>query len=209
MLDRQNKTWSEEELYFLQDKWGDWSAERIGKSLGRTASAVILKAKSLRLGSFWKNTEYLNAYNITQLMGIDSHVIERTWKRHGFKMRRKKIRVKQYFEVIKHKDLMGWLEEHQDLWDSRKVAEYALGTEPEWLKEKRKRDNLITTKSRGTKYTPEEDSKLVMMFKAGKTQAEIGRALNRSEASVNARIGRLDIWGTGRLKKHGDKLRAV
>lgn len=103
--------------------------------------------------------------------------------------------------LIKLEDFIKWLKAHQDLWDSRRLEPYALGYEPEWLVEKRKRDSEITTKSRGTKYTPYEDALIVMYLKQDKTQKEIGALIGRSEASVNARIMRLDVWGTGKLKE--------
>lgn len=200
-MDRKNKIWTPGEIEYLKDRWGTDTPNVIAKELGRTTTAVIVKSKVLSLGSFLDNSEYLNSFQITQLMGIDSHVIQRTWKNHGFKMKKRRIRGNKQFEVITLEELVKWLKEHQELWDSRKVPEYALGTEPEWLREKREKDKLLSPKSRGTKYTPGEDNKLVMMCRMGKTQAEIAKALGRTEASVNARVQRLDIWGTGRLKR--------
>ena len=200
-MDRQRKKWTESEIEYLKERWGSATPNVIAKELGRTTAAVIVKSKVLNLGSFLENSEYLNSHSITKMMGIDSHVIQRTWKKYGFKMKKQRIRGNKVFEVITLDDLMKWLRNHQELWDSRKIPEYGLGTEPEWLREKREKDKLLPAKSRGTKYTPAEDNKIVMMYRLGKTQAEIGRELGRSEASVNARIQRLDIWGTGRLKE--------
>lgn len=199
-MDRQRRTWTHSEIEHLKNRWGEATPNKIAKELGRTTTAIIVKSKVLGLGSFLDNSEYLNAYQITQLMGIDSHVIQRTWKNHGFKMKKRRIRGNKQFEVITLEELLKWLKEHQELWDSRKIPEYGLGTEPAWLKEKRRIDELLPAKSRGTKYTPAEDNKLVMMCRLGKTQAEIAEALGRTEASVNGRVQRLDIWGTGRLK---------
>lgn len=199
-LDRRNRVWTTEELEYLEDSWGEVTPDTIAKNLGRTVNAVIVKSKVLHLGSYLANSEYINAYGISQIMGIDSHVIQRTWKRHGFKMTKKKIRGNLRFEIIRVDELLEWLRTHQELWDSRKIKPYALGTEPEWLKEKREKDRLLPAKSRGTKYTPNEDNKIVMMCRLGKTQTEIAKAIGRSRASVNARISRLDIWGTGRPK---------
>ena len=199
-MDRKNRKWTPGEIEYLKDRWGTDTPNQIAKELGRTTTAIIVKSKVLSLGSFLDNSEYLNSFQITQLMGIDSHVIKRTWKNHGFKMRKRRIRGNKQFEVITLEEFVKWLKEHQELWDSRKIPEYGLGTEPEWLKEKRRLDELLPAKSRGTKYTPAEDNKLVMMCRMGKTQAEIAAALGRTESSVNARVQRLDIWGTGRLK---------
>lgn len=199
-MDRRNRNWTESELDYLKEHWGTQTPDSIAKQLGRTTTAIIVKSKVLGLGSFLDNGEYLNAYRITQLMGVDSHVVKRTWVKHGLNLKKKRIRGNIQQEVITLEDFMVWLKEHQKLWDSRKVPEYGLGTEPAWLKEKRRLDALLPARSRGTKYTPAEDNKLVMLCRLGKTQSEIGQALGRTEASVNARIQKLDIWGTGRLK---------
>ena len=200
MQSRHNRTWTAAEFDYLKENWGTQTPDYIAKNLGRTINAIIVKSKVLGLGSFLDSGEYLNAHRITELMGVDSHVVNRTWIKHGLKLRNKKIRGNVRFGIITFENFMVWLKEHQNMWDSRKVPEYGLGTEPEWLKEKRRLDALLPAQSRGTKYTPEEDNKLVMMFRMGKTQAEIAEALERTESSVNARIQRLDIWGTGRLK---------
>lgn len=197
---RHNRKWTETELNYLKDSWGTQTPDMIAKNLGRTTNAIIVKSKVLGLGSFLDTGEYLNSYRITQLMGVDSHVVKRTWVKYGLKLRKKRIRGNEKHEVITFADFIVWLKEHQDLWDSRKVPEYGLGTEPAWLKEKRRLDALLPARSRGTKYTPAEDNKLVMLCRLGKTQSEIAEALGRTEASVNARVQRLDIWGTGRLK---------
>lgn len=200
MQSRHNRNWTESELDYLKESWGTHTPDQIARTLGRTTNAIIVKSKVLGLGSFLDNGEYLNAYRIANLMGVDNHVIKRTWTNHGLKLRKMRIRGNEPKEVITLERFMVWLREHQDLWDSRKIPEYGLGTEPEWLKEKQRRDALLPARSRGTKYTSEEDNRLVMMYQLGKTQAEIGQALERTEASVNARIQKLDIWGTGRLK---------
>ena len=198
-MSRHRRTWTAEEIQALEDMWGEKTPDLIAKNLGRTVNAIIVMSKRLGLGSYLANSEYLNSFTITKIMGLDSHVIQRTWKRYGFTMQKKKIRGSYKFDVIRLDKLLEWLEAHQDLWDSRKVEPYALGTEPEWLQKKREQDKLLPAKSR-TKYTASEDNKVVMMTRLGKTQAEIAEALGRSQASVNARVQRLDIWGTGRAK---------
>ena len=197
--DRHKRIWSKEELEYLEDSWGEVTPDTIARNLGRTLNAVIVKSKILQLGSYLASSEYLNAFSISKIMGIDSHVIQRTWKRYGFKMTKRKIRGNKRFEIIKVDELLEWLRTHQELWDSRRIEPYALGIEPEWLKEKREKDKQ-KPKARGTQYTAEEDNRIVMMTRLGKTQAEIAKELDRSQASVNARVQRLDIWGTGRAK---------
>ena len=112
-MDRQRRTWTQNEIEHLKDRWGTVTPNVIAKELGRTTTAIIVKSKVLGLGSFLDNSEYLNAYSITQMMGIDTHVIQRTWKNHGFKMKKRRIRGNQLFEVITLEELLKWLEDRR------------------------------------------------------------------------------------------------
>lgn len=203
MRERAYKKWTAEEDDYLQDSWGTHSPQGIAHALGRTTLSVVVRAKQKHLGSFTGVGVYINRNQAACMVNVDNNTIKRSWEvYHGLEFKKKQARSNgktQY--LIKFDDFIKWLEEHQELWDSRKVEQYALGYEPEWLVKKRKRDSENTNKLRGAKYTPEEDAKIVMYLKQDKTQKEIGELLKRSEASVNARIGRLDVWGTGKLKK--------
>ena len=95
-------------------------------------------------------------------------------------------------------DLLEWLRCHQELWDSRKIEPYGLGVEYEWLKEKRKRDALLPPR-KAQKWTPVEDRRAIDMYRMGKTYQEIGDTLGRSACSIEHRIMRLDVWGTGKF----------
>lgn len=207
MVDRKNTTWTPEEDAVLEEFWGSSTPQYIAKKLGRTTVAVIQRVKLRKLGSFTSVGVYINRYQAAQMVGIDYKVFVRNWEvNHGLCFKKKRVRsdVKTQY-LIKLDDFIEWLEEHQDLWDSRRVEPYALGYEPEWLVEKRFRDSKNPNKLRGTKYTPKEDALIITYLKLNKTQKEIGEILGRSEASVNSRIMRLDVWGTGKLKKGCNK----
>ena len=48
---RRNKSWSEAEDAYLQDKWGTVSVQGIAKALGRTENAVLNRKNRLGLGA--------------------------------------------------------------------------------------------------------------------------------------------------------------
>lgn len=101
------------------------------------------------------------------------------------------------YTLIKFDDLVSFLRMHLDVWDSRRVGFYALGQEDEWLLKKREADKLIP-KRKFQKWSTFEDAQAINLFKKGLTYAEIGKELNRSSSSVEHRIHRLDVWGSGR-----------
>lgn len=75
---------------------------------------------------------------------------------------------------------------------------FALGSEPEWLKEKRRSDANVPVK-RAQKWSSEEDARLLSLFRhGGKTYAEIGAELGRSGTACEHRVHRLDVWGSGK-----------
>lgn len=203
MQDRSRTTWTAEEDAQLEELWGSCSPQYIATSLGRSMVAVIQRVKVRSLGAYTDVGVYINRHQAAQMVGVDYKVLPRNWEvNHGLCFKKKKVRTNMKSQyLIKLEDFIKWLKDHQELWDSRRVEPYALGYEPQWLVEKRMRDKENTNKLRGTKYTPEEDALIVMYLKQDKTQKEIGELLHRSEASVNSRIMKLDVWGTGKLKE--------
>ena len=201
-MGRKNTTWSEEELAVLYDEWGEKTPDAIGRMIGRSTKAVKSMAKAHRLGCFLKNSEYLTQKQCTDMLGYTSKVLQRTWIPHGLKTHKRRTAGGQRNTVILHSELMEFLRKNQDLWDSRKCEPYALGTEPAWLQEKRRRDALLP-KPIGTKYTAAEDRIICAMLRKNATYREIGERLGRSADSVQNRVYRLDIWGGGKLKPKG------
>lgn len=203
--ERELLAWDEEEDAYLLDHWGEKTPEQIATVLSRTPLAVIQRRKKLGLPKFTDAGEYITVNQATKILGIDGHVPERTWiPRYNFPFRYKKINDSR-IKVIKVDDLMKWLKDHPELWDSRKVEHYALGTEPPWLKEKRKQDEAKEYKPRNQKYTPQEDAAIVYGLHKNMTYRQIGEQIGRSTDSVQARSYRLDVWGTGKLKPKGTR----
>lgn len=121
--------------------WGSQSYAYIAKRTGKTETAVRVKAKRLGLGAVKNASDYLCAREVSRLMGIDVHAVTNRWiEKRGLKCRKIRSGRRTLWVLIRHDDLMRFLEEHQDIWDSRRVEPYALGMEPEWLHQKRLKD---------------------------------------------------------------------
>lgn len=188
------KSWKEGDLLFLQDNWHK-GREYCAKKLNRTVVAVQLKAKRLGLGGVVRASGCFTAREVAEIMGIDSHCITR-WKDDGL-LKGKTAKINSLVHAIELKDLLKFLEEHQELWNSQKMTCSLWITEPEWMIEKRKRDSK-RAKREAAKWTKEEDKRLISLFKSGAyTHREIGELLGRSSRAIQRRASRLDIWGTG------------
>lgn len=187
--------WSDKDVEFLTDKWGVMEIDSIAKSLNRTYVAVKLKAKRLKLGGFYyNNSVYLTANQVSILLNIDRHTVIRWIKNHGLKAKQSKFKVKNVC-LISHNNLIDWLKNNQHKWDSKKVELYALGLEEEWLKEKRKKDNANQVKKH-YRWTRQEDSMALSMWKLGYTKKQISERVNRTYEAVENRLYRLN-WATG------------
>lgn len=195
-----SKSWSEEELSYLKDNWGSMRVPSIAKNLERTENAVTVKSKRLKLGSPYEGGEYLSVYQAAAIMNVDySSIIDNWIPNHDFPVKKRRMRQKAKNMVFMD-DLIKWIECNQGLWDSRRIKKYALGIEPEWLSIKRENDSEKPKRS-GRLWTKEEDGVAIVMFKRGVTKVKIGERLGRSRMSVQHRLGRLDVWGTGEVKK--------
>lgn len=194
------KDWSQEELDYIREVWGQKTIPEIARKLGRSINAVKIKTQRMGYtGQKWYG-EMMSARKVSELLGVDVHAVCDYWiPKCGLKGKSKRLgETKKTTTIIMFEDLLKWLEQHQDLWDSRRVELYGLGMEYDWLVEKRKRDALLPIR-KAQKWTSQEDSRLIYLFKRGDmTHEQIGAELGRSRAAVEHRLLRLDVWGTGK-----------
>lgn len=197
------KSWSEDELARLEEMWGTYTIPQIAKRLGRSNHAVKVKGARLHLGRFVDSSEYMTANQVSVLLGVDIHAVTNFWiPKKGLKCTKKAPSGSRVMKHIQIGHLIQWLKEHQDLWDSRKLDRYALGCEPQWLIDKRSAD-MNKPKRHAQKWTPEEDARCIQLYKAGGLKYhQIGEILGRSGASVERRLLRLDVWGSGEYIGH-------
>lgn len=137
------RTWTPEQIETLKELWGTTSYRSISKRTGHTETALRLKAKRMGLGPVKDASDYMCAKDIARAMGIDSHAVTNYWiGKLGLKCRRIKGKHRTLWVMVRHDNLMNFLESHQDIWDSRRIEPYALGMEPEWFHQKRLRDRM-------------------------------------------------------------------
>lgn len=192
------KDWSAEEVELMQELWGSYTIPQIAKRLNRSEHAIEVKSTRLGLGRYVNSSAYLTANQVADLLHVDIHAVTDAWIPAGLPFKWKAPRGTRKFRHIRMDDLQEFLRNNPDRWDSRRVELFALGEEPDWLKEKRKAD-MLRPANRCRKWTPDEDARLISLFRrGGKTWAEIGAEMNRSSDACQHRIARLDAWGSGK-----------
>ena len=136
------KFWTTEEEQILSDLWGNKPIEYIAKKLERTVSSLKNKAYQLGLGSQLDNNyDGLKISEIAKLFNVRLELVNIYWISLGLKYSVRKVSRTKSYKYVTIKDLYDFLEQNQNIWDSRYLEKNILGIEPDWLKEKRKKDS--------------------------------------------------------------------
>lgn len=138
------KTWTKEQIEKLCDLWGSKSYHAIAKTVNHTEMAVRVKAKRLGLGAVKDASDYICAREISRIMGIDVHAVTDYWiKKLDLPCRKIEGKNRTLYVMVRHDDLINFLKNNQDVFDSRRIEPYGLGCEPEWLHQKRIHDRDV------------------------------------------------------------------
>ena len=184
VLIQDGRKWTKEEEQKLSDEWGNKSIETIAKNMKRTVFSLKVKAIRMGLGSMLDNNyDIITISDLEELLNVTRDRISRTWVKLGLNVKQKRLTKNMSYFYVTWTDLMIFLEQNQDEWDSRCVEENMLGFEPDWLQEKRKRDieeNPLWYRT----WTNEEIREAINLFNSGKTYEEIASLINRSEMAV-------------------------
>lgn len=177
------REWTKEEEKILKECWGVVSLENLSKKLKRSIYSLKVKAIRMKLGAMrLNNTDVLLLSDVCDILGVSLDRVYR-WKKYGLKTIYKKVTSKKGYTYVAWDDLLTFLEEHQDLWDSNNVELYMLGEEYDWLKLKRKKDALnkpLTYKF----WNSDEKVDIVNYFKLGYSYEDIAKLVKRSTWSV-------------------------
>lgn len=146
---------------------------------------------------------------VTDMMGLKNTKVVKSWiEDYGLKATRtrmisekwergKEVDLRQY--IIRMNHLMDWLEKNQDRWDSRRVPPYGLGIEPQWLVQKRARDEKSTPLYRF--WTDYEKQYLAMQVGRGIPYSQVAKDLSRSLKSVKSKGHELGLVSGGGFQK--------
>jgi len=133
--------WTAEQITILEEYYGAIPTKELLKKLDKPYPAF--RRQVLRQGlSYQKDSgEYLTKNQLSVLMGVSNHKITYMTE-HGLKYRRIKFGIvgQKYNIQIKISDLMQYLQAHQDSFEASKIDYMALGSEPQWLRVKRRKE---------------------------------------------------------------------
>ena len=193
----QARTWTEEDRFYLEEKWGSTPIPQLALDLDRTENAVMQKAYRMGLGPFLDSGNYITLNQLMKAIGIEKGVDSYkkiSWiKNRGLPVRRKKIRT-DYFYIISIEAFWKWAEKNLDILDFSKFEAGTLGKEPEWVKQKRQHDIERNRKYIKTPWTKTEDEQLRYLLKKQKyTWHELAQKLRRTTGAIQVRVLELGI----------------
>lgn len=191
------KNWSEEDLEYLQDRWGTISIRAIAKNLDRSLNAVKQKAKRIGLSDASLCYEGITVNQLSYALNISYTILKHWIKVYGFPARKKIFSNTARVWVVTYSDFWKWAEANKQMIDFARVEPNILGEEPAWVTEKRNADllkKMRIKKSHNHPWTYEEDNILKGMLHAFRyTYPEIAQRVNRSEGAVKRRIWQLGL----------------
>ena len=193
-LARANKTWTVEETLYLLEHWGSRGGiPGIAKALGRSVSAIKIRAVKLKLGPYIDGGELVSFNTICKLIaGEDvksySYTLER-WQRLGIPIKMIRVQNNQ-FRMVSIDAFWRWAKQHQADIDFSRFPENSLGVEPRWAKRKRciDKNNRRMLHPKKCAWTHDEEERLRWLLDHGATYADIESELKRSSGAIRRKI---------------------
>lgn len=194
---RKFKRWTEEEIEFLEEKWGAISRGSIAKNLNRTISAVTSKSVKLGLGNPLMHIDGLTISQLSKVLNVDYGIIRNWIDKYDLPARYKNLAIEKKTWIISYEDFWNWSEQNKQMIDFSRLDRLAIGPEPEWVDYKRKADRkrlLHKPNPHNTPWSPNEDLKLRRLLMQNKyTYPELSKELKRGQAAIKRRTSDLGI----------------
>lgn len=191
------KTWTPEDEEYLREAWGRVSIPGIAKHLDRTVNAIKVRAAKLGLGAVLANGDYVtfNQLMLTLTGNSQSYSYQmKSWvENRGLPVRTQRVD-RCTWRVVYLDEFWAWAEQHRNFIDFSKLEPLALGKEPDWVPEQRRKDYRAFALQRKDPWTPDEDSRLICLLKLHKYgYAELSEKLQRSEGAIIRRCRDLGL----------------
>lgn len=191
------RRWTQEEVSYLRDNWGMVTIQGISRKLGRTEAAILNKVQELGLGAFLEHGDYITLHQLlvafTNTGASDTYKLKSWIENRGMPVHTRLIKQKRV-RIVYLDEFWEWAEKHRSFLDFSKMEPLALGEEPAWVAEQRRKDYKAFAAQRKDPWTPAEDSRLIMLLRLHKYgYAELSEMLQRSAGAIQRRCTDLGI----------------
>ncbi|MGL5330846.1 MAG: hypothetical protein ACRDD7_16380 [Peptostreptococcaceae bacterium] len=179
IISKKRKVWSDSEVEYLKEKYGEISLNRIAIKLNCSKEQVRTKAYNLGLGGLLENSEYLTAKELNEITGYSRCVIAK-WINEGLlNARKNKVKKVNVFYQINIDDIWKFINSYEKF-DSTRIEKGALGKEPKWIEERRREDAIKYPKRNWEALA----SQALSLYTKGYTHNEIQAKLNVSKSYI-------------------------
>lgn len=191
------KRWTPEDEVILCECWGTMTVAGLCKKLNRSKNAVMMKVNRLGLPPYLESGEYITMRQLILALGYsgssDSYKIKSWLQNRGFPVRNKR-HTKKVVRVVFLDEFWKWAEKNRSFLDFSKMEPLALGAEPEWVAEQRRKDFQAFAIQRKDPWTPEEDGRLKILVEQQRYgYAELSEMLRRSAGAIQRRCTDLSL----------------
>lgn len=219
------RNWTQEEVDYLRNAWGNVSVKNITKHLSRSVYSVLNKVNKLKLGAFLScGDRYVTlSYLSEAVYGNQSSggYIKISWAQNRGLPLHTICRQKEKFEVVYIDEFWEWAYKNQSFLNFSKFEKYYLGVESDWVDKKRRADIRHSHKYITSPWTAVEDERLKKFLAEHKySYRELSILLNRTEGAIQRRILDIDIkerpvkannhikWTAEEFKKLGEMIKS-
>ncbi|MEG1239954.1 MAG: hypothetical protein RSD46_01255 [Oscillospiraceae bacterium] len=189
--------WMPDDEEYLMDKWGTVSLPAIAKNMHRTVNAIRIRAQRLGLGPTLMGGEYITLNQlviaVTGTNSAYSYKMKSWVENRGLPVHAKRVD-KCAWRVVYLNEFWQWAEKNRSFIDFSKMDPLALGEEPEWVAEQRKKDFAAYAIQRKDPWTSAEESRLKMLLSMQRhSWVEISEMMQRSHGAISRRCRDLGI----------------
>lgn len=190
------RKWTAEDDEYLSSSWGTTSIPGIAKHLGRTVSAIMNRVQDLGLPPWLESGEYISLNALHKAFrgcNFSSYQLKSWVNDRGLPVHNKR-RGKDTYRVVYLDEFWEWAEKNRSFLDFSGMEPLALGEEPGWVAEQRKKDAKAYAIQRKDPWSPGEDHRLELLLKEHKYgYAELSRMLCRSAGAIQRRCQDLGL----------------
>lgn len=180
----------------MQENWGTLSVNAICKKLKRSRNGIMVRVNRLGLPPFFESGDYITMHQLILALGYgasDSYKVKSWIQNRGFPVKNKRHSQK-VVRVVYLDEFWLWAEKNRSFLDFSQMEPLALGEEPEWVAEQRKKDAKAFALQRKDPWTPGDDHLLQRLLKEHRYgYAELSAILHRSAGAIQRRCQDLGI----------------
>lgn len=190
-----HKYWTQEEMDLLKRLCRTKTKSEIAKIMKRTESSISSKRKELGIESCHQYMDKMKCSEVAILVGQNKSNIYKTWKNHGFPIKRK-----GYYWYISEEELISFMQENPRLWKASQ-CDYWFFSRYDWFldrlqKEKNGKDEVNHYRNI-KRWTAYELSLVKMYWKRGMNNSEIAEKIGRSYMAVYHKVRLLEEEAKG------------